>query len=301
MTVSRLYGMALALLTLIAPASAQEIHDTLKTPVGTIRIVERDGFDYGLTRNGRPMPTETGATLGGGRLEFDTVLPSRATPRYAVITFSTGGNACSVWGIHVLALAGKPWLSDALDSCAVQSIKARIDGGALLVAVTSLDDANDLGDPATVTWRLDGTTLRPLPRPGAPNYWRHEALHPYEFLGVAAIRQPIIEVLGDDFRAVRERLSVASEMETVDYRYLVGRGCLPHSCGSDEGILVVDGWSGDAWAAITEAGKPRVFSPRSRYRTAPQRPLLNRWLARWGVEVVPARGPIALRPLRASQ
>lgn len=292
---------AILALTLATQAAAEEVRDTLKTSTGTIRIVEHDGFDHGLTLNGRPMFTDGGAGFGGGRLEFDAVLPSRQIPRFAVLTFSTGGNACGVWGIHVASLRAKPWFSDAIDACAVQEIKAWIDGDALLVAVTGLDDANDLGDLATVTWRLDGTRLRPLPRPGVPNYWRHEAMHPYAFMGVAAIRKPIIDVLGDDFRTVRERLSVASEMETVDYRYLVGSGCRPHSCGSDEALLIVDGWSGDSWAAIVEAGKPRVFSPRSKYRTAPQRELLNRWLARWGVEVVPARGPVALRPRRANE
>jgi hypothetical protein len=290
---------ALCVVLAMSSAGADEIADSIKTAAGTIQTVKRNTFDYVLNFNGQPLQTESGKSIDGGMIEFTAILPSRTNPRYVVITYETGGNACDVWGLYVLKIAEQIWLSDDLGACAVTSIKPRLQGNALLVEVTGYDDANDLGDAGVVVWRHDGTQLRALPKSGVPNFWEHEGIHPAEFLGTQGLRKSIVATLGEKFRDLRDRLNVASNMETVGYRYLVGTGCMAHMCGIEEGFLIVDGYSGRSWAFYTEEGKEvRAFGPKSKSARVPHISPLREWLAKWDIELARDTAPIGVRPLR---
>lgn len=281
-------------------AFADTAEKSIPAPDGRIEIRDKDLFDSELTLDGRVLKTDTGRAIKGGSLHIEAVLPSSDDPAFAILTLNTGGNLCSVWGIHVLRLKGGLWLSDDLGACGVESIWPRLESGVLFVEVASFDETNEFGDPAVLTWKHDGKKLRVLPADGVPDFWKHEGMHPHAFLGVRAIRGPLAAVLGTDFKDVRERLSVASEMTVVRYRYLVGSGCLPHSCGSDEAVLVVDAYRGDAWAFYVKDGaRVRTLGPARRNVRLPRIPELGEWLDRWGLEIESAEAPVQVRQRQA--
>jgi S1-C subfamily serine protease len=65
--------------------------------------------------------------------------------------------------------------------------------------------------------------------------------YPHELLGDEEGRHPLVRIVGEaQFREFRDHIGVAGPMEVLDHRWLVGHGCLPHSCTFNEGYFAID-------------------------------------------------------------
>ncbi len=269
----------------------------IPTSAGLIEV--RDGGENGrvLTLNGITLKTENGENLDSWSITIAAAVPSETDPRYLVVTTSTGGNACDIWGLHVVRLVPGIWVSDDLGGCGVREFKARLEVRSLILDALTSEVRNEFGDPGILSWRLDGDRLRVVPRKGVPSFWRFESLHPFEFMGDHDIRRPMAESLRERYRDVRDRLTVSSGMVVVGYRYLVGEGCLPHSCGSDEAFLLVDAYTGHTWAFMAENSERMLaFGPQDKDVWVPHVPQLDLWLASWNLELETRAAPLRVKP-----
>ena len=82
------------------------------------------------------------------------------------------------------------------------------------------------------------------------------------FNGVPSLKRRLRVLLGADYGLFFERLQTEVPIENVDGA-LVARGCMAHSCGEEEAVLVINLSDGKLHCAILSAkfgGKFKVFS-----------------------------------------
>lgn len=87
--------------------------------------------------------------------------------------------------------------------------------------------------------------------------------HPVAFFDNAAIYQAARRLVGESFSDFVTGLSVSSEPEKKG-QLLVASGCVPHSCGSDGSLIVVDPVKRTIFAAMKRDGKPLKVWPARR-------------------------------------
>jgi hypothetical protein len=74
-----------------------------------------------------------------------------------------------------------------------------------------------------------------------------------EFLSSPALRTSLLNMMTQaEFLKFHSFFGVSGNIKIVDGKYIVGGGCIPHSCGSNEGMFVIDRASGNAWAIYYE-------------------------------------------------
>jgi hypothetical protein len=192
-------------------------------------------------------------------VHFAALYPGQAAPEIVVFTTRDTGNCC-LPAPGLLDLMASPAFT-AKDLPIVYNTLAitRLDGRLVLFG-TSTSDKNKLGDVLRLTLVYDRSRGLVYAKAfdGVADYAPLIGKHPFDLMKNDEARKPFVALLGDGFRDFRERLSVASEMKLVDYRYLTGSGCLPHSCTSDEGAFALDIASGKVWVAWLTDGKPHV-------------------------------------------
>ena len=82
------------------------------------------------------------------------------------------------------------------------------------------------------------------------------------FKGVPSVKRRLRVLLGANYSLFMERLQTEMPIESVDGA-LVGRGCMAHSCGDEEAVLVINLADGKLHCAILSekfGGKFKVFS-----------------------------------------
>lgn len=171
------------------------------------------------------------------------VLPSLVNPELIAYTTHGGGNCC-LPTIHIVDVsapklipAGDLFLETDNHLLAVvrRGDQFEINGDAL--------DRTKLSDSVATTYVYDRKQKLVWVKPakGLPSFIEFLGKHPEDLLGDAGRRTQLVNVVGaDSFADYRRHMSVASGMELVDPRWLVGKGCLPHSCESSESFLAVD-------------------------------------------------------------
>ena len=109
--------------------------------------------------------------------------------------------------------------------------------------------------------------------------------YPDELLNDPVQREPLIKLIGrSHFKKFRENIGVQSLLERVANRYIIGHGCMPHSCGVNEAIFVLDTVKSDAWAisyGTDYTVKPPMMSGRLWGSFSPDDNVPKLILARW--------------------
>lgn len=107
--------------------------------------------------------------------------------------------------------------------------------------------------------------------------------YPDEILDDPVIRKPVIKVMGkNNFLKMRKRIAVQGLLEKYSPGIYTGQGCMPHSCGSEEGIFVLDSLKKQAWAMyiFNENGQIRgAFFGSLVDANGIVRQILDRWLS----------------------
>ena len=93
----------------------------------------------------------------------------------------------------------------------------------------------------------------------------------------AAVFSAVSDLVGDDLGALAVSLAVASEVELVDDRFLVGVGCTPHACGAADGLIAVDIVGKRVYAATDATEQRSVWPARDKWP-----PALRERLEAWG-------------------
>jgi len=95
------------------------------------------------------------------------------------------------------------------------------------------------------------------------NYERYVGKYPSDlFKGEPALKTRLLALLGRNYGLFMSHLGVEMPIEN-DQGGLVVRGCLPHSCTTEDGILVIDLGTGKLHVAILSqkfGGRFRTFS-----------------------------------------
>lgn len=103
-----------------------------------------------------------------------------------------------------------------------------------------------LGPLSQVAW------AESIPRPLAEVVRSPEDIRAYEILGRPDVRDRAKRLMGADFARVAKSVSVAVPSVVMDGRYLVGRGCQPHSCSTSKTTIAVDVRSGKVYVTTTD-------------------------------------------------
>lgn len=111
---------------------------------------------------------------------------------------------------------------------------------------------------------LANSASKPLLAAAAPqNLAAYAGKYPSElFKGVPSLKRRLRVLLGANYSLFMERLQTETPIENVDGA-LVGRGCMAHSCGEEEAVLVINLADGKLHCAILSGrfgGKFKVFS-----------------------------------------
>jgi hypothetical protein len=100
-------------------------------------------------------------------------------------------------------------------------------------------------------------------KPEPQNLRSYVGKYPSQLLrGVPSLKQRLKVLLGANYSLFMERLQTEMPIEDVDGA-LVGRGCMAHSCGEEEAVMVINLADGKLHCAILSAkfgGKFKVFS-----------------------------------------
>ena len=126
-------------------------------------------------------------------------------------------------------------------------------------------------------WRGSfSVTVEILPRresaSSSQNLARYVGKYPSEFFRrEPSVKTRLRSLLGASYKTFFDRLQVEMPIER-DGDSLVARGCMAHSCGVEEAILVIDLADGTPYAALRISGKFRTFATdRSRIPEALER------------------------------
>ncbi|MDB5748692.1 MAG: hypothetical protein JWP72_3540 [Massilia sp.] len=103
-------------------------------------------------------------------------------------------------------------------------------------------------------------------------YARLVGEHPERFFDDPALREPFAKATGmENFRDLRQAISVASPVNLVQGRYIVMQGCMPHDCGGNYSFVMIDAVTSDFyWARFREGANRYSGATRKLDREAIQ-------------------------------
>ncbi len=99
--------------------------------------------------------------------------------------------------------------------------------------------------------------------------------HPDVFFDDKNMREPFAKAVGlDNFRDVRQAISVASPVTLVQGRYIVMQGCMPHDCGGNYAFVMIDAVTSDFFWARFNQGTNRYSGATRKIDSATMRDVL---------------------------
>lgn len=248
----------LSVLGVLGPVSyAQNEVKRVTTPAGLLVVRQGtadecrapDGKSYDcqvLDLNGQVVFHEAYVNIVG-------VVPNSTTPQLVIASGWIGGNCCNPVD-HILDFTKSPpifvkeipyyadWNKDAKLSA--------YSGGITYQGYS--DEQSSLGEPIWQVYRYKyGSGSVEIIR--STVQYNFEPLkakkYPSDLLNDPVRREPLLKVIGQSqFKSFRQNIAVQSPIDIVADRFVVGSGCAPHSCGTDEAIFVMDMVTSDAWA-----------------------------------------------------
>jgi S1-C subfamily serine protease len=277
--------------------------DTIDTPAGLL-AVRREGkpiCDFGSCSVVR---------LGTQVLDHDWTAgligayPSGRQPKF-VAYYTHGGGSCCLPSVTLVDVDATPAFS--LGGLFLQSDHLDLTiaelGSGLFQLSGDDGERNKLGDSLSTTYLYDQRRRLVWEKPerGVPDYSDLIGAYPHDFLGDAVRRSPLLKVVGEDaYGAFRDHIGVAVPMSLEDRRWLVGRGCVPHACGSYEGLFAIDVRTGKVLAIQRDiepnASLPTVkiwsdYDSAATARLYGLRNAVDKWLETSGNKLAEGPGP----------
>lgn len=178
-------------------------------------------------------------------VRIDTVYPSENDPKLVVVYSGTGGNACC-WSTDLVDVTKEEPLI--IKGLGEGKLTVQMDG----LQIEKITGADSIGDQILTTYRYRygsgrAVTLRETTKSVQSS--ATGARHPNDVLGDPAIREPLLEAIGrESYANFRRSIIVASPVNVIEGRYLVGEGCKPHECCISQAMFVLDTLQRRGWA-----------------------------------------------------
>lgn len=263
---------AAALLLVLAPALARgETAKGLDVAVGplTLQIVETDSGEKEL-RHGARVLLRDSLVNEGIAAKFGDVSAR-------VFDISPGGNVCDGWpAVVTVDKAGKVAVDDTMKGlCSLFRASADEEGFTFVEGAVP-DQAGSVWrfTPKTGTRRIGLLVFRPQPN----STWADldKSLdHPVSLFDVAPFYDAVRKLTGRRFEDFALRLRVAGAVEKKG-DFLIGTGCQPHACDSDQGFVAIDRKTHDLYLAMSEEGQFTTWPALARW-PAPLRADYEGW------------------------
>jgi len=257
-----------ALLPLGANAEEAKPQDVTVGPV-TLQIVETDSGEKEL-RHGQGVLLKDYSLSEG--------LAAKFKDTYArVFDVGPGGNACEGWPAVVTVTDGKVAVDTTLKGECHYFIIATEEDGFIFVerAMPDQDGSVWRFAPGEGLRRLGLLVFRPQPNSSWNNLdkWLD---HPLSLFNVAPVDTAIRKLTGKQFGDLALRLQVGAAVEKKGDRFLVGTGCQPHACDSDQGFIGIDRAARAVFLAMRSGQDTNVWPPLGRW-PEPLRAELKSW------------------------
>jgi len=250
-------------------AEGAKPQDVTVGPV-TLQIVETDSGEKELRHGTRVLAKDYSLNEG---------LTAKFKDTHArVFDIGPGGNACEGWpAIVTVDRDGKVVADTTLKGECHYFIVATDEDGFIFVerAVPDQDGAVWRFVPGEGMRRLGLLVFRPQPKSSWSDLdkWRD---HPLSLFNVAPVDAAVRKLTGKQFGDLALRLRVASEVEKKGDRFLVGTGCQPHACNSDQGFIGIDRSARAVFLAMRSGKDVNIWPPLGRW-PEPLRGDLKSW------------------------
>jgi len=186
-------------------------------------------------------------------VQIEDIVPTIKEAKVVFASAATGGNACCEWNYLIDFTMSKPIIIQVEALTKQDDEKSKIqyfDGGFTYENYGSKN--GPLGEPMWNVYRYKYGSgkleqLRSIPRYSFSEIQRKK--YPNEILDDPLRRAPIVEITGNQqFLELRSRMLVAPPIQKLTKDLYVGQGCMPHSCGTDESIFILNATDKVAWA-----------------------------------------------------
>lgn len=239
----------------------------------TLQIVETDSGEKELRHGTRVLAKDYSLNEGLAAKFKDT--------HARVFDVGPGGNACEGWpAIVTVNKDGKIAVDTTLKGECHYFIVATDEDGFVFVerAVPDQDGAVWRFAPGEGLRRLGLLVFRPQPKSNWNDLdkWLD---HPLSLFNVAPVDTAARKLTGKQFGDLALRLRVASEVEKKGDRFLIGTGCQPHACNSDQGFIGIDRSARAVFLAMKQNGRVAAWPDAGRWPEA-----LRGELASWRKE-----------------
>jgi predicted aspartyl protease len=238
----------------------------------------------------------------GGRVLFanaymsiDEIYPTSDNPKVVIASSSNVGNCCKPETLVFDFTQSPPLILRNVPYYNSYDKDAKLAGFANGVIYKGYsDDTTDLGEPVWKVYRYTYGTGKVVVVRSTVKYDFTPLTakkYPSDILNDPVQRVSLINVIGrGQFKKFHENIGVESPLERIANRYVVGHGCLPHSCDSNEAIFVLDTLKSDA-LAISYSTDYRVSPPTVSGRQrgsfgaddAVPKLILSRWMTEHGL------------------
>ena len=270
MDVRRALATAL-LLAICAPLGAlaeqAKPHDVAVGPV-TLQIVETESGEKELRHGTRVLVKDYLVSEGLAAKFKDT--------HARVFDVGPGGNACDGWpAVVTVDKDGKVAADTTMkDLCSLFGASADEEGFTFVERAVP-DQAGSVWrfTPEAGMRRLGLLVFRPQPKT-TWNDLEKSLDHPLALFDVAPFDAAVRKLTGNQYNDFTLRLRVAGGVEKKG-NFLIGSGCQPHACNSDQGFIAVDRKTNDVFLAMRRNERFTTWPVLSRWPDAMKRELAS--------------------------
>ena len=86
-------------------------------------------------------------------------------------------------------------------------------------------------------------------------------VHPDTYFSNSELREKLAKKIGtDNFRMLRESMVVASNTYITNGHFIMMRGCMPHNCDTNQGIVLLDTKNENYYAILIDENKKQIDS-----------------------------------------
>ena len=243
------------------PVAAETVEQTMEFAGNRLEVVQTDDFERVLKVNG-------GEVFRDFQLWLDRAIPL-GSRQVLLASAGPGGNACGSYPV-VLVPANDGSLTVATPigrECGLFAEMAATPTELIFFghAAPGNPASIDQWSPTTGLEHVGRIEFEPQPGTGWQTLRIDDLSHPRHLFDNADVYRAVADLAGADLAALSTSLSVASELEPVDGRYLVGMGCMPHACGAADGFIAVDVEGRAVYAATDATEQTSVWPAADRW------------------------------------
>jgi len=192
--------------------------------------------------------------------------PNRQNAEFATIESACGGNACGGTFLYVAHINSDRKIRyskvDEIDS-KFELIIDLLSQNSKAIAKNIVIGTNNYGDDILGDRKLI-SDIGFVDTRFKNQFIKLVNAHPSSYFSDAQLREPLAKAIGlDNFKDLRSYLEVASESELISGRFIVFNGCMAHSCGFNEGTVVIDAISKSTLALWADIDKLNLKSGRT--------------------------------------